>query len=120
MKRKAGKILVEVIHEWKWLFRFMKKYWYGILIQILIGVFGTLMGLGTSVATKFLIDAVVSHSGDTIVVAASVAVGLAVSQIVMTAVTSRISSKIGTKINSEMRSYLFECITSADWAEING
>lgn len=120
MKRKAGKILVEVIHEWKWLFRFMKKYWYGILIQILIGVFGTLMGLGTSVATKFLIDAVVSHSGDTIVVVASVAVGLAVSQIVMTAVTSRISSKIGTKINSEMRSYFFECITSADWEEING
>lgn len=119
MKKKTGKILNEVFVEWKWLSRFMKKYVFEILLQIFIGVFGTLMGLGTSVATKFLIDAVVSHSSDTIVLAASVAVGLAVSQVIITAVTSRISSRVGTKINAEMRSGFFENLTSAYWEEIS-
>lgn len=119
MKNKKSKILLEVIQEWKWLFRFMKKYWYGILLHTLIGVFGTLMGLGTSVAAKFLIDSVVSHNKETIVLAASVAVGLAVSQTVINAAASRISSIIGTKINAEMRSYFFGCLTSARWEEIS-
>lgn len=119
MKKKTGKILVEVIQEWKWLSRFMKKYWFEILLHTLIGVFGTFMGLGTSVAAKYLVDAVVSHNGDTVGIAVSVTISLAVSQIVITAITSRISSRVGTKINAEMRSYFFDCLTSANWEEIS-
>lgn len=119
MKKKTGKILNEVFLEWKWLSRFMKKYAFEILIHILIGVIGTLMGLGTSIATKFLVDAVVNHNSDTIVLVVSVAVGLAVSQILITSITSRISSRVGTKINAELRSEFFGCMTSADWEEIS-
>ncbi len=119
MKKKTGKILIEVLREWKWLSRFLKKYWFEILLHTLIGVFGILMGLGTSVSAKFLVDAVVSHNGDTVGLAAGVTVGLAVSQIVITAITSRISSRVGTKINAQMRSYFFDCLTSANWEEIS-
>lgn len=119
MKKKTGRILFEVINEWKWLSGFMKKYVFEILLQILFGVSGTLMGLGTSIATKFLIDAVVSHNRDIFVVSVSVAIGLAVSQVFINAITSRISSKTGTKINSEMRTEFFESLTSADWEEIS-
>lgn len=119
MKKKSGKILIEVIHEWKWLSHFMKKYIFEILLHILIGVSGTIMGLGTSVAAKFLIDAVVTHNRDTIVFAVSVAVGLAVSQVFINAITSRISSRVGTKINAEMRFEFFGNLTSADWEEIS-
>lgn len=119
MKKKTGKILIEVLQEWKWLSRFMKKYWFEILLHTFIGVFGTLMGLGTSVAAKFLVDAVVSHNSDTVGIAASVTIGLAVSQIVITAITSRISSRVGTRINAQMRSYFFECLTAANWEDIS-
>lgn len=119
MKKKTGKILIEVLQEWKWLSRFMKKYWLEILLHTFIGVFGTLMGLGTSVAAKFLVDAVVSHNSDTVGIAASVTIGLAVSQIVITAITSRISSRVGTRINAQMRSYFFDCLTSANWEDIS-
>ena len=119
MKKKKGKILIEVLQEWKWLSRFMKKYWFEILLHTFIGVFGTLMGLGTSVAAKFLVDAVVSHNSDTVGIAASVTIGLAVSQIVITAITSRISSRVGTRINAQMRSYFFDCLTAANWEDIS-
>lgn len=119
MKKKKVKVLFEIIQEWKWLSRFMKKYWFEILLHTLIGVFGILMGLGTSIASKLLVDSVVSHNRETVGTAAALTIGLAVTQIVITAITSRISSRVGTKINAHMRSYFFECLTSANWEDIN-
>lgn len=88
-------------------------------MHIVIGVFGTLMGLGTSVASKYLIDSVVSHNRETIVPSVCFALGLAVSQILVNTVTSRITSKTGTKISAEIRSDFFESMTMADWEEIS-
>ena len=119
MEKKTSKILFEVINEWKWLSRYMKKYWLEILFHIFVGVFATLMGLGTSVATKFLIDAVVGHNRETITLAVSAAIGLAVGQILVNAVTSRISSRVGTKISAQMRSEFFANLTSTEWESIS-
>ncbi len=119
MKKNPSKILIEVIREWKWLSRYMKKYSFGIALHVLSGICGTLMGLGTSIATKFLIDAVVSHSEETIAYSAAGAIGLAVGQVLVSAITSRINSKIGTRINAEMRSEFFSSLSSASWEDIS-
>lgn len=119
MKKKPTQIFIEVIREWKFLLRFMKKYSGGIFLHIVIGIIGTLMGLGTSVSAKFLIDAVVTHNKETIAVSVSLAVGLSVCQIFVTAITSRISSRIGTRVNAEMRSEFFDNLLSADWEDIS-
>lgn len=116
---KYKKLLSEVVCEWKWLFRYIKKYKSSIVVHIAIGIIGTLMGLGTSVAAKFLIDLVVSHNKEEIVVPICFSVGLAVSQVLINAVSSRITSKIGTKISAEIRSEFFESMTMVAWEEIS-
>ncbi|MEE0981161.1 MAG: hypothetical protein U0K91_05705, partial [Acutalibacteraceae bacterium] len=48
--------------EWKWLFRHASGYRLQIFLYIVIGISGTLMGIGSTVASKYLIDSVVSHN----------------------------------------------------------
>ncbi len=118
-KQKFSKLLTEVLSEWKWLSRYIRKYWWSVALHVIIGVIGTVMGLGTSVASKFLIDAVVNHNRESIFSSAALAVCLAVSQILITAAASRISSVISTKINTEIRADFFADITSAQWEDIS-
>ena len=50
--------LKEIYRETLWMYQYAKKYWLSICFYIFAGVLGTFMGLGTSVASKYLIDAV--------------------------------------------------------------
>ena len=104
--------------EWKWLVRYVSKYRWQIVLYALLGLLATAMGLGSGVASKYLIDSVVSHSNDVILRNALVAAGLGFSQIIVNAVISRVVTVIGTRINSEIRSDIYEHITFAKWTDI--
>lgn len=104
--------------EWKWLLHYVSKYRLQIAVYIVIGLISTAMGLGSSVASKYLIDAVVSHSNDTIFKSAVLAVGLGVTQILVGAVISRISGVVGTKISMEIRNSVYEHVTYSKWESI--
>lgn len=54
--------LPEYLKEWRWLFRYIRKYWLSVTAYILIGVIAVVMGLLVSVASKNLINAVVPLS----------------------------------------------------------
>ena len=105
-------------NEWKWLLRYASRYRLQIALYVVIGIVSTAMGLGSSVATKYLIDSVVSHNDDTILRNALLAVGLSLSQIIVGAVISRIVAVVGTKISSEIRSSIYEHITYSKWENI--
>ncbi len=105
--------------EWKWLLRLMSRYRLEIVIYTIIGVVGIAMGLGASVASKFLIDAVITHNNETIVSAAALVVGLGVFQIVINAVSSFISSRVGTRVSNEIRSGIYSSMATARWEDIN-
>lgn len=105
--------------EWKWLLRYIARYRAEIILYVLIGLVGMAMGLGSSVASKYLIDAVVSHSDTSIIPIAAAVIGLSVCQIFISAVTSRISSVVGTRVNNEIRSNIYEHIVLSRWEDIN-
>ena len=113
---------VELLHslgkEWKWLLSYASKYRLQVVLYIVMGLISTGMGLGSSVASKYLIDAVVSHNNDTIFKSAAIAVGLGVTQFFVGAVVSRIAGVVGTKISMEIRSGVYEHITYSKWEGI--
>lgn len=104
--------------EWKWLLRFVSRYKFQIFLYVVIGVTATLMGLGVSVASKFLIDSVISHNSETILRSAALAVSLGVTQILVNAGMSRVTAIIGTKISLEIRSAIYEHIIYSRWQDI--
>lgn len=119
-KDKHKKILIDVLQEWKWLFKYIRKYWWGVTAYIFMGIVSTLMGLGASVASKYLIDAVVNRTESALLPAAVLVIGLAVMQIVFQALSSVATSRIGTRVNMEIRADFFERITSTTWENIRG
>ncbi|MBR3780662.1 MAG: ABC transporter ATP-binding protein [Clostridia bacterium] len=104
--------------EWKWLLKYVSKYRLQIVFYVVIGLFSTAMGLGASVASKYLIDSVISHNSNTILKSAIIAVTFGVTQIAVGAVVSRIAGIVGTKISMEIRSGVYEHVTFSKWEDI--
>ena len=110
--------MTDILREWKWLFRYIRKYWWGIAAYVVIGIVATIMGLGASVASKYLIDAVVDRVESALLPAAAMVVGLGVMQVVFQALSSWATSKIGTRVSMEIRADFFERITATTWENI--
>ena len=104
--------------EWKWLLRYASRYRLQIILYVIIGLLSTAMGLGASVASKYLIDSVISRNSDTIIKSAVIAVTLGVTQILVGAAVSRLAGVVGTKISTEIRSGVYERITYSKWEDI--
>lgn len=104
--------------EWRWLLHYTSKYRLQIFLYILIGLISTVMGLGASVASKFLIDSVITRDNETVVTSAVLAVTLGITQLVVGAITSRITARVGTKISNEIRTSVYEHITFSKWEDI--
>ncbi len=104
--------------EWKWLFRYASKYRLQIIFYVFIGLLSTAMGLGASIASKYLIDSVVSRNSDTIVKSAVTAVALGIAQILVGAAISRLAGVVGSKISMEIRSGVYEHVTYSKWEDI--
>ncbi|MCQ2429303.1 MAG: ABC transporter ATP-binding protein/permease [Clostridia bacterium] len=62
--REKIKKIPQYLREWRWLFRYIRKYWVSVMAYILLGVIAVLMGLAVSVASKVLIDAVVTVNNE--------------------------------------------------------
>ena len=61
IKQKIDDGKADFLLEIQWLWQYICRYRLTVLMHILLGVLGILMGLGSSVASKFLIDAVTGY-----------------------------------------------------------
>lgn len=111
-------LLRSLMSEWKWLLRYVSKYRAQIFLYVVIGVVSTLTGLGVSVASKYLVDAVVLHNRETIFKSVALAVGCAVIQVVLNTLMSRVATLVGTKVNNEVRGNVYERVIHSEWASI--
>ena len=108
MKRWIKKIIVriregylkEIYKETVWMYQYVKRYWFSICFYILAGVFGTVMGLGSSVVSKYLIDAVTGVRKDKILLFAVLIICMTAAGIISNAVISRISAGFRTVLQS--------------------
>ena len=112
-------LLRSITKEWKWLLHYISHYRLHMVLYIVLGVVSIAMGLGSSVAAKHLIDAVVSHSSDTIFSAAAFAIAFALLQVVTSSVITRIASVVGTKVSNEIRESIYEHIVFSRWEDIS-
>lgn len=110
--------LKEIYRETLWMYQYAKKYWLSICFYIFAGVLGTFMGLGTSVASKYLIDAVSGIKKECILFWAILIIGMTAANIFSNAVISRISARINVMIQNEIQADIFEKIIHTEWKEL--
>lgn len=117
-KKFTKKMLREILHEWNWIFKYIIRYKFTILLYILLSLVAMGMSLGSSVAVKYLIDVVISHSNTEIVKYAALVIGLSLLNFLISAGSSWITANVGTKTNNEMRSEIYDKMISAHWEDI--
>lgn len=112
--------LPELLKEWVWLGRYMKRYWLSIGFYIALGLLGVGMGLAVSVAQKNLINAVTAENKilNEIITAATVVISLAVLQIFLNAGSNWVSTRINIRVINEVREDIFRKIIATRWESL--
>ena len=113
-KIKSG-ALREFYHEALWVWGYIRRYRLAVGIYILLGLLSTLMGLGTSVASKYLIDAVTGYKTGTIGAAAAAMAGMLVLGIVLRSVSSLVGAKNSVYIRNEIQAEIYGAVLNTAW-----
>ena len=108
----------EIYKETVWMYQYVKRYWFSICFYILAGIFGTVMGLGSSVVSKYLIDAVTGVRKDKILLFAVLIICMTAAGIISNAVISRISARINVVIQNEIQADIFQKLLYTEWKEL--
>lgn len=104
--------------ELRWLWKYVCRYRYTVAIHILLGVAGILMSLGSSVASKYLVDAVTGYKTGTIGTAAIFMVGMLLGNIVMKSISSRVSAVVNVRVQNEIQAEVYHKILNTDWESL--
>lgn len=119
VKRKIDDgFLQEFAGEIRWLWQYIRRYRATVAIHILLGVLGILMSLGSSVASKHLIDAVTGYQSGAIGLAASLMVGMRLGNIAMRSISSRVGAVINIRVQNEMQAEVYRRILATDWESV--
>ena len=110
LKQLTGEIL--------WMYAYVRRYWLLIAVYVLLGASGSVLGLGTSVVSKELVDAVTGVNSRRIVQVACLYVGVGVGQIFVNAVKSRLSLKVRLKVTNEIRADIYEQVLCTNWESL--
>lgn len=101
--------------EAKWLLSRVARYKGKILAVGTLGILGTVMGLASSVASKYLIDAVTGFGAGLLARAAGIMVAMMLGSLLLQAVSSRISASIHVRVRNEMQHMTYGRILRAGW-----
>ena len=108
----------DVWDECLWVGRYIVRYKGSVSVHILLGVIGIIMTLASSVASKFLIDAVISYDSGIIGAAAAAMIGMRIGNIVMKSISARVGAVIDIRIQNEIQHEIYESILHAEWQSI--
>ena len=104
-----------IFSSWIWIYTYVRKYWLQIVIYTLLGLFGTIFGLSSSVVSKNLIDAVTGFNSDSIGWAFALYIGFGVSRVFINIITGKISLLVQTKVQNEIQADVFNQVMYTDW-----
>lgn len=105
--------------EWKWILGYIRKYSGTIAVYIIFGILASVLSVSAAVASKYLIDAVMSKDREILIRSAVSVIALIVAQILFQALTSRITAVLSTRVGNELRNEIFARVVRAEWEKIS-
>ena len=108
----------QIKQELLWLWGHVKRYGMLTLAVGALGLVGTGMGLASSVASKYLIDAVTGYGTDIIGRAAVIMAGMMLGNLVLQAVSSRVSARVHIRARNQMQFNTYSRILRSTWESL--
>lgn len=101
--------------ELSWLMSRMGRYKGKILTVGLLGLIGTVMGLASSVASKYLIDAVTGYGAELLWRAAGIMAVMMLGSLTLQGVSSRVGARVHVHVKNEIQYAAYRHILRAGW-----
>ena len=111
--------LRDIWEEWCWIYSYAKRYKKEIVFYIVLGLFGTVMGLGLSVVSKYMIDIVTGYDTSSLWLMIVATLVLNIFSLVFGSLNSRISLKINIRIQNDIQADIFDKIINVNWLDIS-
>ena len=108
----------QIRQELIWLWGHIKRYGMLTLAVGTLGLVGTGMGLASSVASKYLIDAVTGYGTDIIGRAAVIMAGMMLGSLVLQAFSSRVSARVHIRVRNQMQHTAYSRILRSTWESL--
>lgn len=110
----------DLMGEILWVLRYIIRYRSFVAVHLLLGILSIGMTLGSSIASKFLIDAVIRFDSGIIGTAASLMLGTRLAGIALNALSSRIAAAINIRVQNELQAEVYRRILNTDWLSLEG
>lgn len=110
--------LRELAAEARWLFAYIRRYRATVAAHLALDVLAILMSLGTSVASKYLIDAVTGYQTGVIGFAAAGMLGMLLGNIAVKSLASRVGAVLNIRVRNEIQAEVYTRILSTDWESL--
>ena len=121
MKKTVENLKSMSVHELKdeltWIWRYVKEYKGYLILYIALGFAATAFGLGGSVLSKKLINAVTGVDSSSLMTLGCLYVGFGVASVFLNAVLSRISAVSCTNVTKNIRHDVYSRVMSAKWQD---
>ena len=108
----------EFSEECLWIWQYIYRYRASVALHIFLGAVGIAMTLASSVAGKFLIDAVISFDSGVLGSAAAVMIGMRLGNIFMKSLFSRIGAGVNINIQNKIQEEIYCRILDTDWQSL--
>lgn len=110
--------LKDMVREAKWVWQYILRYKGVVAAHLLLNTLGICMGLGSSVASKYLIDAVIGVESSVIVYAACLMLGMSVGNIALKSIATRIGARLNIRVQNGIQAEIYQRILATDWQSL--
>lgn len=117
-KRIQKGILQDMLRQTRWIYDYARHYWWAMILYTALGLTGTILGLGSSIVSKNLVDIITGHETGELARTFCMMVGLSVSNIFISQITNYASSWISMKVDADIKADIFSKMLVTDWESI--
>lgn len=100
--------LKEMIEQTIWIYTYVRKYWFAIIVYTGIGLLGTGTSLFTSVLSKDLVDIITQHRASELIKTLAMYIGFTLANLLLSQTLDYISMMISIKVDNEIKADIFE------------
>lgn len=111
-------MLKDMIRQTKWIYQYARHYWLAMIFYTALGLFGTVVGLGSSLVSKDLVDIITGHHTGKLIQTFCAMVGLSIGSTVISQFTNYASNWISLKVDAEIKADVFSKMLVTDWESI--
>lgn len=107
-----------MLRQTRWIYDYARHYWWAMILYTALGLTGTILGLGSSIVSKNLVDIITGHETGELIRTFCMMVGLSVSNIFISQITNYASSWISMKVDADIKADIFSKMLVTDWESI--